>query len=268
MNEQANIEEQEGDFSEMVVPGSTFTSGRWSSNMEMPPSLEGALTNRISIEQSRTTATGSYSQSGLTEAQLSSADTPEEADSNSPGSITILRIFPAINCLPVLMDETYVQIVNNGPSHVDVRRRCEIIYRSILSNKSRWVRDDWEAVEVDTKHAIAVGKCYDSFPLVNAYNSVAVLDARTSEGNIAWQQIFDIMATSKRHTSILGVLHDNTLIDLRRYETLEDSGRSSTPRRKMSEGERDPDKRRMNWYERGFIDCNYTTISVDAGSIG
>ncbi|CAH0474931.1 unnamed protein product [Peronospora belbahrii] len=103
----------------------------------------------------------------------------------------------------------------------------------------------------------AVREEYSSLPL-HVFSDIAKTEISNSPDAVGlWGFLFDDIDYYTRRPGIFGMIHDNSLIDMRPYDSKDRDSHQS----------RSVERRRTMKDWSGFIDCTYTALSLEAGKI-
>ena len=220
-----------------------YLDGRdWRYDMLLPPVLEERLPLRsMCIEYIR--RLGSLDSKSHCKLQ------PECRITDDPGSIVCVpRLFNPILSVPICInDGWFMMSLSDAEGFAGMRDTLERLYRSC----SCWYFGEAKVTRVESIESATF------YPL-HVFTSIAVWEMpRQLALEPLWRFLYDGLDTYSRRPGLFGTLHDNTLVDVRPYEMSDVGG----PK------ERDIEARRTREEWSGFVDCAFTTFSLEAGRI-
>ena len=163
-------------------------------------------------------------------------------------AVCVPRLFNPILSVPVHVNESWLMV---QLSSLDGLEGMMETLRVLRTSRKCWYFDDATIVQTEPLPSATL------YPL-HVFTSIADWETPSHVPREAiWRFLYDGLDTYSRRPGLFGTVHDNSLIDVRPYDMRE----VGTPR------ERDIASRRMRDDWGGFIDCAFTTFSLEAGRI-
>lgn len=221
-----------------------LTTGNWKSESILAHCLEVTLAHRYAISDYER-FTNRYVSSSL------QAKAPEYRYCKSQGRMTIPRCYPPFLGYPITVDGIPKTIVLSSSSGLKgMLETLDIIGR----NRSRcWAFREGSMVDLKSGNNDLdqlMSQLYEEVP-IHIFTETAVEEVKESKLAEPWTIMYDMMIEQGTHPGMFGVLHDNSLIDVRPYE--EDD----------RENHRNIELRRFREEWLGFIDCTYSPANTE-----
>lgn len=224
-------------------------SGHWELESVLPPCLECLLALRKACQDSFDTRGERFTERKL-------AIEPECRTSEEIGQFFVPRLYPPMFGYPIKVEQNYYTL--RPLSGAGLAGMMKLV-QEMRAVKSVWIPPLLEMVQISEQDLPMrrVISCYDDVPL-HAFTVSAVEELNRSAGPAdVWRAMYDGMSDATRRPGIWGVLRDNTVIDVRAYESADEGTDIS----------RSVEARQTKRQWRHFIDCIYTPAGLEAGKI-
>ncbi|KAJ3220938.1 hypothetical protein HK099_003897 [Clydaea vesicula] len=172
------------------------------------------------------------------------------------GVCSIPRLYRPLVSLPIIINNSIHTMIYSDIDGIDG------ISESIkyLSNSgTSWYFSNTRLMQIDRNNVVMnrVISCYRFQPL-HIFSDIAIHEiAQHPTGIEIWRRLFDNIEDFTRRPGIFGIIHDNSIIDIRPYD--HDS--------EIINDSRNIEARLTQDHWSGFIDCTYTPMSLEAGRI-
>ena len=198
-----------------------------------------------------------------TQRSFSSKNPPESWFVKDSKTVIVPRLYPPFYGYPVIKPEERSLVAFHLGCTADALRSA---LDRIRDSASCWTPVEAKAFKFGPRDSLnRVAKCYldsrsNDLTPIHAFDSTAVAETLCDVAPF-WKLIYSGITDSSRHTGLYGVLHDNTLLDVRPFEDGY-AATEQTDRERYDYSLRDNCK-----HLKGFVDCIYTPTSLEAGRI-
>ncbi|KAI9314005.1 hypothetical protein DFJ73DRAFT_636423 [Zopfochytrium polystomum] len=122
-----------------------------------------------------------------------------------------------------------------------------------------------------SKSIRTVAECYQSgdrfIGPMYVFDSTAVYEMGAASRDTGWLVMYNGITDSSRRSGVYGVLHDNTLVDVRPYEEPNDRLQTEKERQAIFDDRFNAALRTPREDLAGFVCCTYTPANLEAGRI-